>query len=100
MTASKSTKSAATAAATPPAAGAADSRNGRDTKHLFTRKQTSSTNQVTRERIAEDIDAFRKAGGKIEVLGVTHTLKKLDGAPTLANTQPARPSSGGKRSKG
>ena len=100
MTASKSTKPGA-AAATPPAPGAAaDSRNGRDTKHLFTRKQTSSTSQVTRERIAEDIDAFRKAGGKIEVLGVTHTLKKLDGAPTQANTQPARPSSGGKRSKG
>ena len=29
------------------------------------------------ERIAADLAAFRKAGGRIEVLGTTHVLKKL-----------------------
>ena len=35
---------------------------------------------VTSERIAEDLVAFRKAGGRIEVLGITRTLKHIDGA--------------------
>ncbi|WP_225763314.1 hypothetical protein [Stenotrophomonas sp. Marseille-Q4652] len=39
------------------------------------RKQSGSG--LSRERIAADLTAFRKAGGKIEVLGNTNTLKKI-----------------------
>lgn len=33
---------------------------------------------VTSERIAADLTAFRKAGGRIEVLGNTRSLTKID----------------------
>ncbi len=39
------------------------------------RKQAQSA--LSHERIAADLAAFRKAGGKIEVLGNTNTLKKI-----------------------
>ncbi|KAF1699286.1 hypothetical protein [Pseudoxanthomonas suwonensis] len=38
---------------------------------------------LTRERIASDLEAFRKAGGRIEVLGNTPMLTKVD-APEAA----------------
>jgi hypothetical protein len=69
----------------------------RDTGHLFTRKNSTSPNAVTSERIAADLNAFEQAGGKVEVLGVTHTLKKLDGASPQASNAPARASSGARR---
>lgn len=40
---------------------------------------------MTHEGIAADIEAFRDGGGKIEVLGVTRTLLRIDAeepAPT------------------
>lgn len=37
--------------------------------------------QMTHEAIAADIDAFRDKGGKIEVLGVTRTLLRVDADP-------------------
>lgn len=36
---------------------------------------------MTHEAIAADIEAFRGAGGKIEVLGVTRTLLRIDADP-------------------
>ncbi|WP_305804667.1 hypothetical protein [Stenotrophomonas sp. YIM B06876] len=39
------------------------------------RKQASSA--LSHESLAADLAAFRKAGGKIEVLGNTNTLKKI-----------------------
>ena len=36
-----------------------------------------SPGNVNQEQLAADIAAFRKAGGKIEVLGNTQTLKKI-----------------------
>lgn len=42
------------------------------------RKQTSSV--PSHESLAADLAAFRKAGGKIEVLGNTNTLKKISEA--------------------
>jgi len=33
---------------------------------------------MTHEGIAADIEAFRDAGGEIEVLGVTRTLLRID----------------------
>ncbi len=32
---------------------------------------------LTREQIADDLKAFRKSGGKIEVLGNTNTFKRI-----------------------
>lgn len=33
---------------------------------------------LTSERIARDLEAFRKAGGRIEVLGTTRVLTRVD----------------------
>ena len=41
------------------------------TSHLFSARKPNERAPITHERVAEDIEAFRKAGGKIEVLGVT-----------------------------
>lgn len=35
---------------------------------------------LTSERISSDLEAFRKAGGRIEVLGNTRVLTKVDEA--------------------
>ncbi len=32
---------------------------------------------ITHERLSKDLDAFMKAGGEIERLGATQTLKKI-----------------------
>lgn len=48
---------------------------------------------LTHERIADDMDAFRKSGGKIEVLGTTRTLTRIDAdpdAPPRAADPPTR----------
>lgn len=44
--------------------------------------RTSTT--LTHERIADDLAAFRKAGGKIEVLGVTRLLTRIDATPSVS----------------
>lgn len=52
---------------------------------------------LTHERLAADMDAFRKAGGKIEVLGVTRMLTRLDGdAPAAPAPAPAAPRRSGR----
>lgn len=56
---------------TPPAAKPA--KPGRASP---ARKPPPST-ALTHERIADDMDAFRRAGGKIEVLGNTRTLTRI-----------------------
>jgi hypothetical protein len=61
----------------------------------FRRKEPDSKN-LTSERIADDIDAFRKAGGRIEVLGVTQVLKKLE-EPVAPTATPTRPTAGHRR---
>lgn len=52
--------------------------------------------QLTSERIERDLQAFQDAGGRIEVLGVTQMLKKVEQAPG-PNAAPARPASGFRR---
>ena len=57
-----------------------------------TRKEADPARGVTSERIAADLVAFRKAGGRIEVLGVTRVLTHLDAAgpaPAAATPAPA-----------
>lgn len=61
----------------PPAPGS--------TSHLYaSRKSGQRGAQFTSERIAADMAAFRKAGGKIEKLGDTRTLQRIG-----ATTDPA-----------
>ena len=70
------TKAASSATARPPfAPQKAGERGSRNTG-------------LTSERIAEDLAAFRRAGGRIEVLGVTRTLTRIEGEtpPTAAPT--------------
>ena len=71
------------------------SRN--DTDKVFRRKEPE-TRAITSNRIAADLDAFRKAGGEIEVLGVTRVLTKLEAdVPEAAKAAPMRAAPGGRR---
>ena len=48
-------------------------------------RKAESSRELTSERIAQDMGAFAAAGGRIEVLGTTVTLKRLaDAAETPA----------------
>ena len=40
-----------------------------------------ATGTLTSERISDDLAAFRKAGGRIEVLGNTRVLTRIDEEP-------------------
>lgn len=59
------------------------------------RQKAPESRTLTSERIANDLQDFKDAGGRIEVLGVTPVLKKL--GDTAAGTEtpvPVRASSG------
>ncbi|QDA56187.1 hypothetical protein [Thermomonas aquatica] len=64
------------------------------TTHLFPSRKPIDRSAITHERIAADLEDFRKAGGKIEVLGVTRSLKKIgpdaDDAPPTSPAKPRR----------
>ena len=47
------------------------------TTHLFTQRERKRPPAMSSERIADDLAAFREAGGRIEVLGTTRSLKKI-----------------------
>lgn len=80
-------KKAATTTTIPPS----------NTSHLFGgRKTVDRSGGVTRERIADDLEAFRKAGGRIEVLGITRSLTKIDPG---ADTPPPAPAQPGPKSR-
>lgn len=55
-----------------------------DTRHLFAggRKPNERGASLTSDRIADDLATFRKSGGRIEVLGNTRTLTKIDVPPS------------------
>ena len=82
MPSSKKTPSAAASASVPPS----------KTSHLFPTRKANERSLVTHERVAADIEAFRKAGGKIEVLGVTRSLLRVGIEPgDAAPAMPAKP---------
>lgn len=87
------TKKPVPAPATAPAAVATAVPPSK-TSHLFSPRKPTERNAITHERIAADLEAFRKAGGEIEVLGVTRSLKKIDGGgddtPPPAPAKPRR----------
>ncbi len=62
-----------------------------NTSHLFAgRKSNDRGASMTSDRIASDLAAFRKSGGRIEVLGVTRTLTRIDtGVAGAANASKA-----------
>jgi hypothetical protein len=70
-----------------------DSPGPSKTAHLFAGRKSKDRPNVTHESLTADIAAFRKAGGRIEVLGVTRSLLRIgregDEVPTPA---PANPS--------
>lgn len=54
------------------------------------RKPQVSSAALTRERIAEDIADFERAGGRVEILGTTRVLKTTPPVdPATATTTPA-----------
>ena len=62
------------------------------------RQKEPDKRTLTSDRIADDIEAFQSSGGRIEVLGITRTLKKLDDSVEAPAAQPAQPRSGTRRS--
>ncbi len=64
------------------------------TAHLFAPRKAKERTDVTHESLSADVAAFRKAGGRIEVLGVTRSLLRIgrDGEEPLPPPVPANPS--------
>ncbi|MFN3702993.1 hypothetical protein [Thermomonas sp.] len=83
-------------AETPPQATA--SPGGRTSPLFQARKPAERGGALTRERIAEHMDAFRKAGGTIEVLGTTRALQRI-GLPADAVPEPPAPQGKGRPRK-
>jgi hypothetical protein len=54
------------------------------TSDLFRKPKEERRTALTHEKIADDLAAFQRAGGTIEVLGTTHTLKSIPPPPTAA----------------
>ena len=71
MPSPKKTTPATTAASIPPS----------KTSHLFSSRKVDGRSAATHEGVAADIEAFRKAGGRIEILGVTRTLQHIGAQP-------------------
>ena len=51
-----------------------------NTDRIFKRKE-ADTRLITSETIDDHLQAFQSAGGRIEVLGNTRVLKKIDDNP-------------------
>ncbi len=64
------------------------------TSHLFAGRKSKQAPTLSHDSIAADIAAFRKAGGKVEVLGNTRVLKNI--TPAEAPKPAPRPASAGR----
>ncbi len=82
-----------TPAATPPPPVPVDVPPSK-TSHLFATRKPADRSAITHERLAADLEAFRKAGGEIEVLGVTRTLQRIgpdaEASPPAPATTPSK----------
>lgn len=56
------------------------------TSDLFRKPKEERRTALTHEKIADDLAAFQRAGGTIEVLGTTHTLKFIPPPSAPAST--------------
>lgn len=73
--------------------------SGNRASPLFqSRKPAERNAALTRERIAEHMEAFRQAGGVIEVLGTTRALQRI-GLPADAAAEPPAPQGKGRPRK-
>lgn len=62
------------------------------TSHLFGSRKANDRAPLTHESIAADLEAFRKGGGRIEVLGVTRSLLRVGIEPgDPPHSSPAKP---------
>lgn len=61
------------------------------TAAFFPTRKSGDRTTMTHEVIEADLEAFRKAGGKIEVLGVTRTLLRIGAEAEETPPAPARP---------
>jgi hypothetical protein len=59
------------------------------TSDLFRKPKEERRTALTHEKIADDLAAFQRAGGTIEVLGTTHTLKSIPPPPAPASSSAA-----------
>ncbi len=66
----------------------------------MSRRPTVSNTSLTRERIAEDIADFERAGGRVEILGTTRALKTISPPePTIDMVAPSPPAAPAKPGK-
>lgn len=56
------------------------------TSHLFGPARGKTTSRITSDTIAEDIAAFKKNGGRIEVLGNTPPRPRVQGSAFRSKT--------------
>ncbi len=79
------TDAAAPAAKPAPKAAPAPSTAAKSgTGDIFRKPKEDKRSALTHEKIADDLVAFQRAGGKIEVLGNTQTLKSIKPPETPA----------------
>ena len=82
----------------PASSDAQESIAPSKTSHLFQgRKPVERGGSLTRERLAEHMEAFRKAGGAIEVLGTTRSLQRIGQSPDIV--APVAPASSRKHTR-
>lgn len=69
------------------------------TSHLFSTRKANDRTPMTHEAIAADIEAFRKAGGTIEVLGITRALHRIgpDAIEATATATDDKPNTSAKK---
>ena len=80
------------APAPTPAAPPAPPKTG----HAFSSRKPPDRNGLTHERLAADLEAFHRAGGRIEVLGITRALRRIGTDAEIAapaDTAESKPSS-------
>jgi hypothetical protein len=68
MTQKKNPSTVATPTTTAPTSASFD---------VFRKPKDERRTALTHEKIADDLAAFQRSGGKIEVLGTTYTLKSI-----------------------
>jgi hypothetical protein len=56
---------------------------------VFARRSSGERDALTSDAIAADIEAFRRVGGAIEIMGTTNTLLKI-GRVSAATSSPAK----------
>jgi hypothetical protein len=69
-----------------------------NTTHLFEQRKEDKRKTLTHEQIANDLAAFKRLGGKIEVLGNTAMLRTIPISATQGAVAPTPPKAAPKRS--